>query len=660
MLDDKERLARAVAVANIPTLLMVLIQLTGDFEWMGERYRPKRTKGFDDNDTAGLPDAVQAEVRAAALRAIEAWRGGKAVALPEPSAVQVVQMLGFSMSDEVPAEYGPMFAEDVQTRPVALELESASKPHVPEGFLVAIVGAGASGICAAVHLANLGIEYVILERNPDIGGTWFENRYPGAGVDVPSHFYSYSFHPYDWPTYFALQDDVRKYLNDVADHFKLRDRIRPSSDVTAATFDEASQTWELQIRLPNGAYELLRANILITAVGAFNTPKIPSIPGLDTFEGSWFHTARWPDDVDLRGKRVAVVGTGASAMQVVPAIVDDVADVTIFQRSRQWAQPFPKFKKAVPSDIRYLFQAVPLYYSWYRLRLTWVFQDKLHKSLQKDPSWPHPERSLNKTNERHREYLTSYLRSELDDREDLINEALPEYPPFGKRMLMDNGWFRSLTRENVHLVTEPIKRVSGNQIITQTGASHEADVLVLATGFDAVHFVSSIEVRGRSGGTLQDAWNGDDGRAFLGLAIPDFPNLFTLYGPNTQTGHGGSLIYTVEAQVHYFLDLLTKMLEGGIGSVECRPEPYDSYAQRIDEANEAMIWTHPGMDTYYRNSRGRVVVVNPLPNLEFWRLTRHADMNDWITESSKSRQFPNGTTRRERQHFQAEQDDLTR
>ena len=626
---DTTRFSAAVAVANIPTLLMVLIQLTGDLAWLDEPYRLSRTKGMSDNDSGGLPDDLQARIRAAALDAILEWRAGKPMAIPEPPDDLIVRMLSASMGEPIPAEYGPMLAEELGLRASAPAVPPAPPP---DGFGAVIIGAGLSGLCAAIKLRNLGIPFTILERNPDVGGVWHENRYPGAAVDTPSHLYQFSFEPYDWSRYFASQAEVLGYLRHVATKYGLLAHIRFSTTVVRAEYDEETQGWSVLVRDAAGKTETLSANVVISAVGAFNPPKIPPIKGLERFAGPCFHSARWPSDLDLRGRRVAVVGNGATAMQIVPAVADEVGSITVFQRSPQWAQPFPKFLKAIPEEIRFLSAEVPLYYAWQRLRLEWIFHDKLHDSLQKDPAWPHPDRSINAANDEHRRYFTDYIRAELDGREDLLPKVLPTYPPFGKRMLMDNKWFRTLTRDHVHLVTDPISEVTTHSVITRSGAEHEVDVIVLATGFDVVRFLSSFDVVGRSGRTLREAWNDDDGRAFLGLAVPDFPNFFCLYGPNTQPGHGGSLIHTVERQVQYLVSLLTQMFARNVGAVECRTDVYDDYNRRVDEAHARMIWTHPGMDTYYRNNRGRVVMNMPFRNLDFWRMTERASLADFSTE----------------------------
>jgi 4-hydroxyacetophenone monooxygenase len=626
---DRARFAEALESAHLPTLLMALVQLTGDRCWLGRRYRARRARGLDDDITGGLPPEEQAEVRAAALEAILAWRAGAPVAIPHPSDELIVEMLGASTGERVPPEYGPMFAEILDGgEPTAPRPESS----VATGVRAMVVGAGISGLAAAIRLRELGIEVVIVERRDDVGGTWLDNRYPGAGVDVPSHLYSYSFASYDWSHYFARRDEIHDYIRRVADDFRLREHIRFGTEVVEARYRADRQRWRVLTRGPDGATGALEVNILVSAVGAFSAPVVPAIPGLASFQGPCVHTAGWPDGLDLTGLRVGVIGNGASAMQVVPAIAPSVGSLRVFQRSPQWVQPLGAMKDPIPEPVRFLLREVELYARWYRVRWAWVFHDKLHESFQKDPEWPHPERSLNAINDGHRAYFTDYLTDQLAQRPDLVEPLLPSYPPFGKRMLLDWGWYETLLRPGVELVTSPIERVGPHEVRTADGAGHELDAIVLATGFDVVRFISSFQVIGRSGVTLRETWDDDDGRAYLGLAVPDFPNFFCLYGPNTQPGHGGSLIHTVEAQIHYITDLLARMFALGLGAVECRQDVFDHYNKRVDEAHQAMIWTHGGMTTYYRNSRGRVVVNMPFRNLEYWRMTRHADLVEFHTE----------------------------
>ena len=629
---DDELLAEAVAIGNLPTLLMVLVQLTGDLHWLEEPYQPLRTRGVGDNDTGGLPEPVQAEIRKAALEAILAWRAGRPVAIPEPSPELRLKMLSCAMGEKIPSEYAPMVAAQLGSD----WLESVQRVAVPDGFQVLIIGAGVSGLCAAVNLQRAGIPFRILEKSTTVGGTWRDNRYPGAGVDTPNHLYSFSFASYDWTKYFALRDELHAYLEHVADRFGLRSSISFETEVESAAYEEEAQRWAVVVRNPDGSRETQRANVLISATGIFNPIVLPAIDGLERFEGPSFHTAEWPADLDLEGKHVAIIGNGASAMQVGPEIQDTVASLTIFQRSVHWAAPFEQFRKVVPEAVQFLLREVPLYQAWYRMRLGWTFNDRIHPALQKDPSWNHPDRSLNALNDAHRAYFTQYIESELGDRTELIDVVVPSYPPFGKRMLLDNGWYRMLRNPRVELVTDPVSEIGPDRVITQDGTEHPAEVLVLATGFDVLRFLTAFEAHGRSGRSLREVWDDDDARAYLGLAIPDFPNFFCLYGPNTQPGHGGSLIFVIEMQMRYIMNVLAKMLSQGIGAVECRTDVHDAYNERVDRAHENMVWTHKGMETYYRNARGRVVVNFPFRNVDLFHMTSPADLSEFTTEPRQS------------------------
>jgi 4-hydroxyacetophenone monooxygenase len=477
-----------------------------------------------------------------------------------------------------------------------------------------------------VVLGQHGVPYEVIERADTLGGVWRDNRYPGAGVDTPSHLYSYSFAPHDWQHFFADREEIAEYLAKVARDFDVLPNVRFGTEVERAKFDTATQRWVLTTRAPDGTVEVTAADVVFSAVGAFACPKMPNIPGLDTFTGPLFHTAHWPEGESVSGKRVAVIGNGASAMQVVPAIAGKVDTLTVFQRDPQWVQPFAKLHQEVPDQARFLLRDVPLYRAWYRLRLTWIFHDKLFSALQRDDDWPDQSRSINQENDRHRTFLTKYIEGELADRPDLIAQLVPTYPPFGKRMLMDNGWYTALQRDNAELVSEPIKRVVPTGVVTASGRQFEVDVIVAATGFDVVRFLSSVDVVGVDGKSLREEWDDDNCAAYLGLAVPGFPNFFMLYGPNTQPGHGGSLIGTVEDQLDYVVEVLRHMFKNGIGSVACRRSVYEEYVRRVDDAHDRMVWTHPGFSTYYRNSRGRVVVNSPFRNLDFWRMTRDPEV----------------------------------
>ena len=627
--------AQAITTANIPTLLMVLVQFTGELRWLEEPYRLSRARGLGDNDTGGLSAELQQEIRQAALEAILAWRAGKPVAIPEPSSELRLKMLSWAMAEKVPAEYDPIIEAELAASSDNGDNGTYKLP-VPDGFEVLIIGAGVSGMCTAINLQRAGIPFTILEKSACLGGTWRDNRYPGAGVDTPNHLYSFSFAPYDWSMYFALRDELKAYLEHVADQFKLRPHIRFETEVESADYNNQTQQWMVAVKQADGSSQTLLSNVLISAVGIFNPIKLPNIKGLDRFAGPSFHTAEWPEDLDLSGKRVVMIGNGASALQVGPEIQHKVASLTIFQKSAQWIAPNEKFRKPIPDAMRFMLREVPLYRIWYRLRLGWTFGDRVHATLQKDPNWQYADRSLNKVNDSHRGYFTHYIVSEIGDKTELLDQVVPTYPPFGKRMLMDNGWYRMLHNEKVDLVSNPIVEIGPDRVITEDGTEHEADVLIIATGFDVLRFLTSFEARGRSGRSLREVWDDDNARAYLGLSVPDFPNFFCLYGPNLQPGHGGSFMFIAEMQVRYIMDILKKMLVQELGSVECRQDVHDAYNERIDQAHEKMVWTHPGMETYYRNARGRVVVNSPYRNATYYDMTHTADLADFIVEPRHS------------------------
>ncbi|WP_223205591.1 flavin-containing monooxygenase [Gordonia jinghuaiqii] len=636
--DFEAQLSEAIQLANVPTLLLVLVQLTGDEQWLKAPYLPVRSRGVDDNDTGGLEPSIQAEIRRGAYEAILDWRRTGDIAVPRPSADLLLRMMAVSEGSPIPEKYagimGARLDAFMDPREVSL------RESVPDGFKALIVGAGMSGISAAVKFKQAGIPFIIVEKQDDSGGVWHSHRYPGCSVDTPSHLYSYTFDGGDWSRYFPAQSEIASYFRGVAEKNGIYEEIRFSTEVLSAQYDETEHVWTSRLRNPDGSEEIVRTTALISAVGAFAEPIIPKIEGLDDFSGPVVHTARWDSTLDLRGKRVAVVGTGASAMQLVPAIVDEVESLTIFQRSRQWAAPFPKFRKPVPDPIRFLMREVPLYQYWYRLRLSWIFDSKTYPSLQKDPNWEDTSLSINKINAGHRRFFERYIREELGDRQDLADRVIPDYPPYAKRMLLDNGWFRTVTRPEVTLVDnadDGIDHVTANAIHTRNGEIHEVDVIILATGYNVARMLSTLPISGRDGLSIREAWDDTDPRAYLGTVVPDFPNLFVLYGPNTQLGHGGAFIFVMECQIDYVLKIFREMFEAGVSEVECRREIYEEYNDAIQERHQQMIWTLPNITTYVRNGKGRVVANNPWELVEFWELLGKAGLDDYETVGEPAR-----------------------
>jgi len=613
--------------ANIPTLLMVIYQVTGDSRWLQAPYLPTRTKGLGDHDTGGLSDDVQTEVRRAAAEALHHLQSGKPPAFPAPTPEQTRAMLAVCVGEPVDESYGVMIADEFARR---IDSVSSEQPpaDVPPGFRVLIIGAGVSGIIAAERLQRMGVDYLIVDDHDAPGGNWLDNRYPGAGVDTPSHLYSFSFAPRDWGSHFELRPQLEKYFRDTFDGIGAASHALFNTTVERAEYDDADAEWQVTLRAASGSLEVRRFSAIVCAVGLLNRPKLPQVTGLGDFAGRAFHSSEWPIDVDIRGRRVAVVGSGASAMQIVPAIADKVDELLVFQRTPPWVAPFEKFLQPIDEHARYLLKTFPLYRTWYWLKLYWQFGDKVLDALRKDPEWPYPDRAVNARNDGHREYFTQYIRDELGDRADLIEKVVPSYPPYGKRILLDNGWYSALCRPNVHLVTEAVRSVTESGVVTDSGTPYDVDVLVWATGFDATRFVASLDIIGRDGVSLRAAWDDDDARAYLGVTVPGFPNLFLLGGPNSFPG-SGSFMYFMEVQMRYIGRLLEELFDAEAHAIDVRHDVFDEYNELLDRTSQMTVWTHPGTTTYFRNARGRLLFVSPFRNVEYWTRATGSSIEDY-------------------------------
>jgi 4-hydroxyacetophenone monooxygenase len=628
-------LRTGLSEADIPVLLMVLVQLTGDQRWLQAPYRPSKSIKMFGDPTGGLPDSLQREVRDAAYTAV-ADHLARTNDTELPNSELFIEMMSACVGESVPAEYEPLIREEMgwTTR----DIHWRRKPNQDrlDAFHVIIIGAGVSGLCTAVHLDKLGINYTVIEKNPSVGGTWYENSYPGCRVDVPNHFYSYSFEPNpEWPNYFSSSDVLHQYLDDCARKYRVDERVRFSTEVESAQYSTEDQHWTVTVRSIDGGTEQLRANVVVSAVGQLNRPHIPALEGLADFEGAAFHSAQWRHDIDLTGQRVGVIGTGASAMQFTPSIAPLTGHLTVFQRSPQWAIPNADYHREVSDELRWLLLHVPFYAAWYRFSLFWRLGDGLLSTLHVDPDWPGLPHSINASNERVRQFLTTHLLSEIGDRADLAAKTLPDYPPYSKRILMDNHWYRMLRRDNVELVTERVTRVNARSIQTADGTQHPVDVILFGTGFQATKLLWPMSIRGRTGQLLTDVWGTDNARAYLGIAVPGFPNFFCLYGPNTNLGHGGSIIFHAECQTRYIVSCVREMLEGGYGAIECRAAAYEEYNERLDAALDDLVWSQADVGSWYKNSSARVVTNSPWRLVDYWSMTREPNLADWTVEATR-------------------------
>jgi 4-hydroxyacetophenone monooxygenase len=627
--EDDAFLAEALESASIPTLMMSIVHLTGDASLLDGPIRPAPVVMGELQGSLSEDD--KAAVRAMALDALRGYRDGGCQLPPPPSPETIRRMMSFMVGQPVPAEYVPMMLEEM-----ALDGQDARDvrwnavpEEVKQGFRVLVIGAGMSGLLAAIRLQEAGIPYLVVEKNPAVGGTWFENTYPGCRVDVANHFYCFSFEPnHEWSEFFCQRAELQDYFERCADRYGVREHIRFDTEVLSARYDERTAQWSVTLRAKHGPEEEITAHALISAVGQLNRPKIPELPGLDGFRGAAFHSAAWDHDVRLSGRRVAVIGSGASALQLVPEVAKEAAHLCVFQRSPAWMVPNPNYHRAVSEGKKWLLAHVPFYARWYRFLLFWPGSDGLMPSLEVDPSWPHPERSVNALNEQMRILFTSYMQQQVHDPE-LLEKVVPRYPPFVKRMLQDNGsWLQALQRENVELVTDPIAEIAPDAIVCRDGTRHPVDAIVFATGFHASRFLWPMQITGRGGVELGRLW-GEDPKAYLGVTVPGFPNLFCLYGPGTNLAHAGSIIFHSECQVRYVMGCLEALLERGQRAMECKPKVCDGFQQRLEERLAQLVWSHPGSGSWYKNSEGRVVTTSPWRLVDYWRWTREPDLADY-------------------------------
>ena len=620
--EDDETLAAILRSAELPSFLPALAYATGDLTLVAPDLRPPSLLSPVVLPQAGMPEDVQDEARRRALRALKRYRDGGCRKAPPPGPRDLRTMMEF-VTGEVTDDY-----LDLLTFELGLPVDTGSPSWTKEAlapgrdFSVAVIGAGMSGLAAAFRLSQAGVPFVVFERNDDVGGVWLENTYPGCRLDTSNFNYSYSFaQRSDWPHQFSLQREILEYFRDVARRSSVRSVIHFGTEVESLTFDDATATWAVTARHADGTSETVRVQAVISAVGQLNQPNFPDIPGRERFAGPSWHTARWRHDVDLSGRRVAVIGTGASAYQVVPAIVDLVGELRVFQRSAPYMMPTPAYHAEIPAELHWLFDHVPEYHRWYRFYQFWTSVEGRRPFSEVDPAWHH-DRSVSEVNERLRRSLVEHLARQFADRPDLQVKVVPDYPPYAKRMLRDNGvWAAALKKDHVALVTDPIEEITESGIRTRDGVVHDVDVIIYGTGFRARDFLAPMKVAGRGGLDLHATWAGDP-RAYLGVTVPGFPNLFCLYGPNTNLVVNGSLFLFSECAVHYVLECLRTVLAQGVRAMDCRPGTFEAYNRRIDEANERMAWGVPGVTNWYKNERGRVTQNWPLSTLEYWQRTR--------------------------------------
>ena len=622
-MDSEVVMERALEDANVPTLMVAVAQLTSDLSLIREA--GTLVFGWAGDPQGKLSPEFQARARRHAFEALARYRAAGSPPIP-PLAPEVVrELMTFIGGRPIPDEYLAFLMEELGL-PSAAPSQNAATAELPsqarEQFHVLVIGAGMSGLAAAVRLKQAGVPFTVLEKNADVGGTWLENTYPGCRVDLPNHIYSYSFEPnHDWPQYYSSQSVLLAYFQRVAARHDLHRRIRFQTEVQEAVWDEADALWRVRVRNVDGSSETLTANAVVSAVGQLNRPNYPEIAGRERFAGVSFHSACWNHDYDLTDKRVAVIGTGASALQFVPAIAGRTRELLVFQRSAPWLLPTPNYVQDVPEGMKWLLHNVPNYERWYRFWLFWLGADGMREYVTADADWKGASNAIGVSNDLLRKTLNAYIKMQVKDPA-LRAAVTPSYPPGGKRMLRDSGaWFAALKRDNVRLITERIEAIDERCVRTSDGQAHAVDAIIYGTGFAASDFLQTIRVVGRGGRVLSEHWDGD-ARAYLGMTIPSFPNLFLMYGPNTNIVVNGSIIFFSECATQYIVGCIDLLLRSGRKSLDVRADVHDAYNERVDAENARMAWGAPAVSSWYKNKHGRVSQNWPFPLIDYWAATR--------------------------------------
>ncbi len=482
---------------------------------------------------------------------------------------------------------------------------------------IAIIGTGFGGLCMAIQLKKAGIHsFTIFEKTSQVGGTWRDNTYPGAACDVPSHLYSFSFEPkYDWSRKYSVQKEIFDYLEYCAEKYQLFPHIRFNTEIQSVAFDEESGLWNL--RSTNG--EDFSAKVFVSACGQLNRPAYPKIPGREDFQGTHFHSACWNHQYDLTGKRVGIIGTGASAIQFVPQVIKKAKQVVLFQRSPAWIIAKPD--RAYSSLEKTLFKNVPLLQKLYRARIYWG--NELHfLAFQQNTL----------ANKLFQWVANRHLEKNIKDPQ-LKAVLTPDYALGCKRVLLSNDYLESLTHSNVTVVTDNIREIENEGVMTTKGTFYPVDAIIYGTGFQSTDFLAPMKITGRKGKDLNESWR-DGAEAYLGITISGFPNLFMLYGPNTNLAHN-SIIYMLESQVQYIMSCIEALQDKNLSFLDLKNDYQKNYNNEIQRRLKDFVWSS-GCANWYTNSAGKNTNNWPGFTFEYNMRTHKVNLNDYEIVTNKS------------------------
>ncbi|HEY1778707.1 MAG TPA: FAD-dependent oxidoreductase [Solirubrobacteraceae bacterium] len=620
----------AIGYADAMVLRGLLYQLTGDESVAGIE------SGRDLRGYAVFPEITRAEdvdvLRRKAVAFLKSYRDSGAPSIDRGPSERLPKSVSLLAGETLEGDSLLTWIEELALDPWARSHEWEEKPDAAklQGFSVTVIGAGLGGLTAAVMLKRAGIPYRVIEKNSGVGGTWHENRYPGARVDTPSRSYTNIFGAnYPYPGQYCPWPENKKYFDWVADDFDVRGDIMFDTEVSSLTWDEVSATWQIAIDGPDGP-DVLSSSAVITAVGFLSRPQVPAIEGQLEFQGESWHTARWPEDLDLNGKRVAVIGSGCSGYQLVPELARQAEHVVMFQRTPQWVWGIKGYTSPFPPQVNWLDRNFPYYTNFMRLRTmarlaAWPLMTDI------DPEFEDPH-AVSAFNKGMRDAAIAFMEQKIADPE-LRATMTPAHPPWSARPVMadvDYSIYDAIQRDDVTLVTDGVRKINRTGIEGGDGTQYDVDIIVYATGFHATNYLFPMSITGRSGRTVHDFWQEGGSRGYTFSMIPGFPNFWMLYGPNTNGGLGPSSFS--ELTMRYVEQCIERLMQDGKTSIDVREDAYWRFNQVVDERNSLKAWSDPRARNYYWTEHGRSTTMSPFPFNEIFRLLRHPKFDELILE----------------------------
>lgn len=613
---SSEFVREALDLADVNALRLALYQQTGDAELAAMSVSNELQPGNPFRMTR-LSKAHHELVKEKAFSYLMAQPAPAPVPTREQAEAMMHLFCGRTLS---PADCGYAWGDlgfDASAR--AARWQNKPPQAVLDQLHVTIVGAGFGGLLAAIQMQRLGIPFRIIERQDGIGGTWWLNDYLEARVDVTAFLYQYKFElGYPWDNYFPTQKDLLSYFDFIVDKHQLREHIALSTRVSAARWSEPDNCWYLEIEGPDGQVQQQRSNFFISASGQFAKPQLPDVSGIRSYGGKLFHSTQWDHDFDLRGKRVAILGTGSTGTQMARGVAARASQLTVYQRTPNWIMRMPNYREDVPSALRWLLQNMPGYLNWYVFSQH-INQMRMDGMNEVDRDWVAAGGQFNERNDQLREILKGYILKSVGGDRALYEQLLPDYAPLARRPVVDNAFYQTLTEDHVELVSGQVQAFTESGVIGADGVEREHDLVILCAGFEVERFLWPVEYEGRQGARLDDLWQQDGPRAYLTALLPGFPNFAMMYGPNSGLV-AGSYHSWVELFSKYYCEVIVRTIEGGHGSFEVTREAYQAFNEELDKRSQDWVFQVENTGGgYYKNAHGRSSVRLPWRVPEFYQ-----------------------------------------